>query len=412
MNGRQVRRVGVTDSLLARLRRLGLEGAWDVQTVSKAQRGTFLLAAVIGVPALLCLWLYVFFYKRDNVLLLYLPLVLAGALAALLMQSRGSRPVSAQWGRVVAWSTFLFALICLVYRAVAPQHFNQGLNLLLAMLVILAAISVCSHFTPVQAGLTLALLEALHSLPLLSGMLHRTLRGGPLLLDLVTELSLTSLLLLLYGSSWMQLALGKSQATSAQLEQLSRTDHLTGLYNRRSLYISIEALMAELTAEGELGRETRRRAEDSTEQEGAERQTFSVVLLDIDHFKYVNDTFGHASGDIVLRAVAEVLQSFLRQRDLAGRWGGEEFVLVLPGVPLPQAERIAERLRQRVESAYVLEDCQVTASFGVTCWQPGDSLEAVMGRADSAMYRAKHLGRNRVELAEISIVQSGEPVSG
>ena len=412
MNGRQVRRVGVTDSLLARLRRLGLEGAWDVQTVSKAQRGTFLLAAVIGVPALLCLWLYVFFYKRDNVLLLYLPLVLAGALAALLMQSRGSRPVSAQWGRVVAWSTFLFALICLVYRAVAPQHFNQGLNLLLAMLVILAAISVCSHFTPVQAGLTLALLEALHSLPLLSGMLHRTLRGGPLLLDLVTELSLTSLLLLLYGSSWMQLALGKSQATSAQLEQLSRTDHLTGLYNRRSLYISIEALMAELAAEGELGRATRRRAEDSTEQEGAERQTFSVVLLDIDHFKYVNDTFGHASGDIVLRAVAEVLQSFLRQRDLAGRWGGEEFVLVLPGVPLPQAERIAERLRQRVESAYVLEDCQVTASFGVTCWQPGDSLEAVMGRADSAMYRAKHLGRNRVELAEISIVQSGEPVSG
>ena len=412
MNGRQVRRVGVTDSLLARLRRLGLEGAWDVQTVSKAQRGTFLLAAVIGVPALLCLWLYVFFYKRDNVLLLYLPLVLAGALAALLMQGRGSRPVSAQWGRVVAWSTFLFALICLVYRAVAPQHFNQGLNLLLAMLVILAAISVCSHFTPVQAGLTLALLEALHSLPLLSGMLHRTLRGGPLLLDLVTELSLTSLLLLLYGSSWMQLALGKSQATSAQLEQLSRTDHLTGLYNRRSLYISIEALMAELAAEGELGRATRRRAEDSTEQEGAERQTFSVVLLDIDHFKYVNDTFGHASGDIVLRAVAEVLQSFLRQRDLAGRWGGEEFVLVLPGVPLPQAERIAERLRQRVESAYVLEDCQVTASFGVTCWQPGDSLEAVMGRADSAMYRAKHLGRNRVELAEISIVQSGEPVSG
>ncbi len=412
MNGRQVRRVGVTDSLLARLQRLGLDSAWDVQTVSKAQRGTFLLAAVIGVPALLCLWLYVFSYKRDNVLLLYLPLVLAGALAALLMQSRASRPVSAQWGRGVAWSTFLFALICLVYRAVAPQHFNQGLNLLLAMLVILAGISVCSHFTPVQAGLTLALLEALHSLPLLSGMLHRTLRGGPLLLDLVTELSLTSLLLLLYGSSWMQLALGKSQATSAQLEQLSRTDHLTGLYNRRSLYISIEALMAELAAEGELGRETRRRAEDSTEQEGAERQTFSVVLLDIDHFKYVNDTFGHASGDIVLRAVAEVLQSFLRQRDLAGRWGGEEFVLVLPGVPLPQAERIAERLRQRVESAYVLEDCQVTASFGVTCWQPGDSLEAVMGRADSAMYRAKHLGRNRVELAEISIVQSGEPVSG
>ncbi|WP_456828910.1 diguanylate cyclase [Deinococcus sp. UYEF24] len=409
--------MGPTDSLLARfrrlssLRRLGLEGAWDARTVSNAQRGTFLLASVIGVPALLCLWLYVFFYKRDNMLLLYLPLMLAGVLASLLIQSRGSRPISAQWGRVVAWSTFLFAVLCLVSRAVAPQHFDQGLSLLLALLVILAAISVCIHFTPVQAGLTLALLEALHSLPLLSGMTHRALRGGPLLIELVTELTLTSVLLLLYGSSWMQLALGKSQATSAQLEQLSRTDHLTGLYNRRSLYIGIEALMAELTPEVGQGGETRRRAGDGAEPETAERQTFSVVLLDIDHFKNVNDTFGHASGDTVLRAVAEVLQSFLRQRDLAGRWGGEEFVLVLPGVSLPQAGRVAERLRQRVESAYVLEDCQVTASFGVTCWQPGDSLEAVMGRADGAMYQAKHLGRNRVELADISPFQSVQPVS-
>ncbi|WP_407571017.1 diguanylate cyclase [Deinococcus altitudinis] len=407
--------MGRAHRLLSRLWRLGFDGAWDARTVSNAQRGTFLLASVIGVPALLCLWLYVFFYRRDNFILLYFPLMLAGVLASLLVRSRGNRSISARRGQTVAWSTFLFALVCLVYRAAAPQHFDQGLSLLLALLMILAAIAVCIHFTPIRAGLTLALLEALHSLPLLSGMTHRALRGGPLLIELVTELTLTSVLLLLYGSSWMQLALGTSQATSAQLEQLSRTDHLTGLYNRRSLYVGIEALLAELTPDtgqsgtGQSGAGqggTRRRSGDGGEQ-AAEAQTFSVVLLDIDHFKSVNDTFGHASGDTVLRAVAEVLQSFLRQRDLAGRWGGEEFVLVLPGVPLTQAGRIAERLRQRIESADVLKDCRVTASFGVTCWQPGDSLEAVMGRADSAMYRAKHLGRNRVELAELL---PGQPV--
>ncbi|WP_407539240.1 GGDEF domain-containing protein [Deinococcus radiomollis] len=406
MNGnRQGGRQGHTERLLARLRgqRLGgrqLGGAWDVRTVAQARRGTFLLASVIGVPTLLCLWLYAFLYRRDNVLLLCIPLLLAGMLAAVLIRSRGTLSFSAQWHRVAVWSALTFGLLCLLYRAAAPQQFDQGLNLVLALWVVLAAVLVCFRLAPVQSGLALGLLEFLHGLPLLDGLARRTLRGGPLLIELVSELTLITLLLLLYGSSWMRLALGNSEATSAQLEHLSRTDHLTGLYNRRSLYSSIEALMAELalaaTETGETGRAARR-------VEGAEPgppPTFSVVLLDIDHFKNVNDTFGHASGDTVLRAVAEVLQSFLRQRDLAGRWGGEEFVLVLAGVPLLQAARIAERLRQKIESAYVLENARVTASFGVTCWQPGDSLEAVMARADGAMYCAKHLGRNRVELAE------------
>ena len=409
MNGnRQSGRQGLTDSLLARLRGRVLTGAWDVRTVSSAQRGTFLLAAVIGVPTLLCLWLYAFFYRRDNLLLVYMPLLLGAVLPAVLIRRRDAPSFSARWGRVGAQSAFAFATLCLVYRAAAPQHFDQGLNLMLVMLVVLAAIAVCFQFTPVQSGLALGLLEFLHSLPLLSGMARQTLRGGPLLIDLVTELTLTTLLLLLYGSSWMRLALGNSEATSAQMEQLSRTDHLTGLYNRRSLYSSIEALMTELTPEPETYGDTGRTAEPAD----TGSRTFSVVLLDIDHFKNVNDTFGHASGDLVLRSVAEVLQSFLRQRDLAGRWGGEEFVLVLPGVPLPQAARIAERLRVRVESADVLEDCRVTASFGVTCWQPGDSLEAVMARADGAMYQAKHLGRNRVELWGPSPVPAGHPARG
>lgn len=157
-------------------------------------------------------------------------------------------------------------------------------------------------------------------------------------------------------------------------------------------------------------------------------ETFSAVLLDIDHFKTVNNTFGHASGDAVLCEVAEILGSFMRRRDMAGRWGGEKFLLVIPGTTLDRAASIAERLRVRIESARMLPvregptrvmqaqtlraqtlqtqlstgqespghtNHTVTASFGVACYQPGDSLEALLARADAAMYRAKRGGRNR-----------------
>ncbi len=173
---------------------------------------------------------------------------------------------------------------------------------------------------------------------------------------------------------------------------------------------------------------------DTTTQRVADQRlekTFSVVLLDIDHFKTVNNTFGHASGDAALCKVAEILGSFMRRRDMAGRWGGEEFLLVIPGTTLDRAASIAERLRVRIESARMLPvregstrvmqaqtlraqtlqtqlstgqespghtNHTVTASFGVTCYQPGNSLEALLARADAAMYRAKRSRSNRVEV--------------
>ena len=212
-----------------------------------------------------------------------------------------------------------------------------------------------------------------------------------MLAGLITELMLTSLLALISSSAWTRLALGRSEATSLQMERLSRTDHLTGLSNRRSLYGSIEALMAEAAQAADA-------PGPADDPPATPPRTFSLALLDIDHFKSVNDSFGHATGDAVLCGVAEVLESFLRRRDLAGRWGGEEFVLVLPGVTLGTAVRIAERLRQGIGAARLLPGRSVTASFGVTAWQPGDTLEALIGRADAAMYRAKHGGRNRVEV--------------
>lgn len=414
-----------------------------------AQKRAMLIACAFGVPTLLCLWAYTLLYVRQNLFLLYLPVVLASVILSVTLQSLGqsiNRRMSgppARSGdmqtRLLSWSVLIYTTLCLAYRAWVPDHFNNGLNLLVALLVVATGITVCAQFRPLRAGLTLALLTFVHSLPLLAGLRGHTLSGEPLLLGVVTELMLSTVLALVYSASWTQLALGQSEAASVQMEYLSRTDHLTKLSNRRSLYSRIEALMAEMqagqaapvrpasglpvtggTVSGGTADAPTLRAEEQDVADQNVAETFSVVLLDIDHFKTVNDTFGHASGDAVLCEVAEILGSFMRRRDVAGRWGGEEFLLVIPGTTLERAARIAERLRVRIESARMLPvpefqaqliqgqpvqespghtNHSVTASFGVACYQSGESLEALLARADAAMYRAKQGGRNRVEVA-------------
>jgi diguanylate cyclase (GGDEF)-like protein len=127
-------------------------------------------------------------------------------------------------------------------------------------------------------------------------------------------------------------------------------------------------------------------------------------MFDLDHFKLVNDTYGHAAGDHVLRAVATMCESELRGVDLLGRVGGEEFAVLLPETPLAGAVTIAERLREQFAAAPVVfagNDIPVTASFGVTVWSEADGdIAPAMKRADGALYRAKAAGRNRVVSVE------------
>ena len=173
----------------------------------------------------------------------------------------------------------------------------------------------------------------------------------------------------------------------ASLRQLTITDELTGAYNRRHAFY-----------EGSL-------YADSFMVDGS---TFSVALLDIDHFKRVNDTYGHAAGDQVLQALTSCAHTFLptiRIGDSAmfARIGGEEFVLLLPGIGLSDALATAERLRRRVERLPVVTDAgmiNLTISIGVGTMSASDeSFDALLARADAALYRAKTGGRNRVASA-------------
>ncbi len=182
---------------------------------------------------------------------------------------------------------------------------------------------------------------------------------------------------------WLAAALGpvlKSMLLVEETRHLATTDSLTGLRNRRTITERLRDEIARSTRYG---------------------TSVSVLLCDIDHFKQVNDTFGHQTGDDVLRAVSHTFERAVREVDLIGRWGGEEFLVVLPETDSEGAEVVAERIR-----AYVAElppfsngPAQVTISVGVAHYEIGDELEQLVRRADKAMYRAKHEGRNRVHTA-------------
>lgn len=161
------------------------------------------------------------------------------------------------------------------------------------------------------------------------------------------------------------------------LEILSLTDRLTGLCNRRRLD---QTLRAEL-------RRARRY-----------HKPFSVIMIDIDHFKDVNDMHGHQTGDDVLVRLADTFIALARETDTVGRWGGEEFLIVCPETPRDVAQVLAQRLRQEIEETDFAVAGSLTASFGVAASAPDDAPHALVKRADEALYRAKQLGRNRIEV--------------
>lgn len=168
-----------------------------------------------------------------------------------------------------------------------------------------------------------------------------------------------------------------------QMEYLAMHDELTHLLNRRALHDQAEA---------ELSRATR------------DASSFSLILLDIDHFKSVNDRFGHAAGDAALRLVANTLTQQVRAYDAVGRWGGEEFLVLLPNTALVEARTAAERIREAIEAARLPlvsgGEVQLTASLGVVTRVGSASVQDLTHQADTALYRAKQAGRNRVCLME------------
>lgn len=170
----------------------------------------------------------------------------------------------------------------------------------------------------------------------------------------------------------------QAEGRAAELGELAITDALTRTRNRRGITIAALEAMAH-----------------------AERYShpLSVAMVDIDHFKEVNDTYGHKAGDRVLEGVAAILVEYLRMPDKVGRYGGEEFLLVFPETGLDQTNKIAERIRAAVSNAEFdagERKIKLTISIGATLFERGEDLEQLLSRADQALYRAKQSGRNLV----------------
>lgn len=184
---------------------------------------------------------------------------------------------------------------------------------------------------------------------------------------------------------------GELQSTLRHVERQATTDALTGQLNRRALDLLLQ------------------RSIDEAESRGVR---FSILMLDVDHFKRINDTHGHPVGDQALRSVADRVTAQLRGGDSCARYGGEEFVVLLPGAALIQACAVGERIRGALANAALptLPPLVVTASIGVAEYQPGMRVEGLLAAADSAVYVAKRSGRNQVRAAKAAASQAAEPM--
>ncbi|MBC7076044.1 MAG: GGDEF domain-containing protein [Syntrophomonadaceae bacterium] len=167
-----------------------------------------------------------------------------------------------------------------------------------------------------------------------------------------------------------------------RVEQLAMNDYLTGVYNRRS---AVELIQKELAR---------------SQREG---KSFSILMADIDDFKQVNDRYGHECGDYVLKRVAGLIREASRQYDVVARWGGEEFLLMLPRTQLEEAKIVAERIRALVARqvfSYQGFSFSVTLTIGVAGFLPGDDVDGLIRRADKFMYLGKKREKNQVVVEE------------
>ena len=159
---------------------------------------------------------------------------------------------------------------------------------------------------------------------------------------------------------------------------MARTDALTGLLNRRAAFDAVSTVL---------------------DYCNRYQHPLALLMLDLDHFKLINDRHGHQAGDQMLRALGQLLAGTVRSTDIAGRYGGEEFILVAPEMDAETARRFAERLLAEVRKLVIVsEQTSITAtvSIGLAMYRPGDNLEQLLSRADELLYLAKARGRNQV----------------
>ncbi|MDQ3863910.1 MAG: GGDEF domain-containing protein [Actinomycetota bacterium] len=347
------------------------------------KRRTYLIATLCGLPALVLVWISMGTegFVANMIFSLFMLFYLACVLAL--------------WSRVVsirlAERAMFLGVVAFVFAHLSYVLYTYGsldearTTITEVSYTTLTALYVVAYLifdsrTALRISLTFfglqlfaVLLKALSEAP-----------GGPNLGEILWLLRMHAfmgaVIALIYASSYVKDQLLLQREMAEAMHRLAHTDQLTGVANRRELY-------------SELKKET-----DKSERYG---RPLSIIFFDLDHFKSVNDTYGHDCGDGVLREVVRATQRVLRATDRLGRWGGEEFVVLAPETDLRQASRLAERLRVEIANHRHGTGAAVTASLGFAEYEATrDTAETLLKRADQALYKAKFLGRNRAEPAD------------
>jgi diguanylate cyclase len=257
---------------------------------------------------------------------------------------------------------------------IAAMHFNLAPSVVLMAMLAMDKMAVGG--LKLLARCLAAQLVAAAAVALAFGIDLQVLQSG-----IVARLAAVPLLVcypIMVGFTAYELA-RRVRRQNQKLLELSTTDGLTGLPNHTAWLEAVEREFARSRRSGEPA---------------------AVLMIDVDHFKAVNDSHGHQAGDEVLRGVAEVLREALRAQDVPGRYGGEEFGVLLPASDAAGAETIAERIRRKIEWASFAGDVHITASIGCAALEAGDvHTSSWVARADRALYCAKRAGRNRSERA-------------
>lgn len=341
--------------------------------IEAIKRRAYLASLPLGALACTVVWLIEHsrstLHAVDGVGLPLLVATMLGITAVLLRRRRGLRPLEL----LLLGSVTAYMLAVQAFAVVAEHPAREPLGDLVAV----------GQWFPVVFVLAFVMLG-----PSLGGRVAATFFLASLLAGAGhfwrgLEPSAYYALVLVFAGNGLTLLLlaafarihGWQARRAAEMEVKALTDPLTGLPNRRGI-------------------------EERLAQSLAGSAPVTLILFDLDRFKRVNDELGHDVGDDLLRRLGELLRDHLRRSDLIGRWGGEEFVMLSTGLTREEAVAAAERLRRAVAAADVGQAGSITASFGVALSRPGDRADALVARADAALYAAKRAGRNRVEEAQ------------
>ena len=348
----------------------------------------YLFALFVGLPVVVMVW----FLQQDTDLYVrygypFLALYFSWAIWALLRQPVSLRLIEQLtfWLVTVFWLGLMtFTLYGEPDLAQAWQALSPSVYLNFALFAVLAHL-VFAPRTGLLASLVLVVGSTLVSL---GRILPEVLQGQGM--DVLTAFVRSEINLLLIAAFAFVVAKSKDDYAQAQVEAermrvMAYHDDLTDLPNRRFMEDALPRLIS---------------------MSQRHERPLSLIMFDIDHFKQVNDTYGHHVGDEVLRTIAVLVQLELRAGDVFGRWGGEEFMILAPETTKEQAQALAERIRKQIETHPFAFGMKITSSFGVVRHAPGTLPEELFEQADTLLYQAKEAGRNNVMSARFDIGSS------